>query len=176
MSRIRKKSYLSLLAGVTIACIVLNFNGCKIYSFTGASICPEAKTVSISYFKNNAPLVQPTLSQKLTDELRDKFSSQTNLNLVSYGGDLNFEGKITNYTTTPVAIQGNETAALNRLTITVQVKYTNVCDETKNFDLSFTRYQQYNSSLPLSSVEAGLIEKISKELVEDIFNKAVVNW
>lgn len=171
------KAHFNIFAGIILVLLMaLIIHGCKMYSFTGASICPEAKTFSVAYFKNNAPLVQPILSQKLTDAMLDKFISQTNLNQVSSGGDLNFEGKITNYTTTPIAIQGNETAALNRLTITIQVKYTNICDETKNFDMSFTRYNQYNSSLPLSTVESGLIDIIAKELVEDVFNKAVVNW
>jgi len=146
------------------------------YSFTGASISPNVKTVAIPYFQNNAPLVVPTLSRTLTDALRDYFTSQTNLNEVDRNGDLLVEGNITNYVVQPVAIQGNETAAMNRLTITVSVKFTNKTDEKQNWETSFSRYLDYSSSVSLSSAQDGLIKGISDQLVQDIFNKAVVNW
>lgn len=152
------------------------FNSCGVYSFTGASISPEIQTISIHYFPNNAPLVNSTLSQEFTEALRDKFTSQTSLSLVEKSGDLNLEGEITGYSTKPIAIQGNETAALNRLSVTVRVRFTNNFDESQNFESSFTQYQDYPSSSNLSSVEDGLIVEINKALVEDIFNKAVVNW
>jgi len=156
--------------------LLFAFEGCGVYSFSGGSIDPNIKTISIIYFPNNALNVQPTLSQSLTDALKDKFSSQTKLKLVSKDGDLNIEGAITAYTTTPVAIQGDETAALNRLTITINVKFTNKLDEKMNFEQSFSRYEDYNSSKSLSSVEESLIKDIDDALVDDIFNKAVVNW
>jgi len=159
------------------ALLILLLHGCKIkYSFTGASIAPEVKTVSVQYFPNYAPLVQPTLSQTFTESLKDKFLSETNLVLVEGAGDMNFEGAITGYSISPIAIQGNETAALNRLSITIKVKFTNTKDEKQNFDTAFTRYEDYESSLDLSSVEEGLIKQINDQLVELIFNKAVVNW
>lgn len=151
-------------------------SGCGIYSFTGASIPPEAKTVSIKYFPNNASLVEPTLSQIFTDALKDKFVSQTTLILVQKNGDLRLEGEITGYSTKPIAITGDQTAALNRLTITVKVKYVNTFDETKNFESSFNRYEDYPSSRNLSDVQETLITQINEMLIEDIFNKAVVNW
>ena len=150
--------------------------GCGVYSFTGASISPDVKTVSIQFFKNNATLVQPTLSRILTDALKDKFMSQTSLNLINKGGDLSFEGQITNYATQPVAIQGNETAALNRLTITINVKFTNIRNDKQNFESSFSRFQDYPSSKSLSAVESDLIKEITDVLVDDIFNRSVVNW
>lgn len=153
------------------------FSGCKVnYSFTGASIPPEVKTIDIKYFKNNAPLVEPTLSQTLTDAFRDKFVSETTLNLVNQSGDLILEGVITQYNTRPVAIQGNDQAALNRLTITIDVVYTNTFDEDASFETSFSRYFDYPSSDNLLDVQEELIEEINRMLVEDVFNKAVVNW
>ncbi len=146
------------------------------YSFTGASISPSVKTVSISYIQNNAGLVVPTLSRTFTDALRNYFTSQTNLVLVDRGGDLTLEGAITQYVVIPVAIQGNETAALNRLTIVVSVKFTNKTDAKQDWETTFSRYQDYSSSLNLSAVQDGLIADITGELVQDIFNKAVVNW
>lgn len=150
--------------------------GCSVYSFTGASIPSEAKTISIAYLINNAPLIEPTLSQSLTDALRDRFQSQTNLNLVGEGGDLQLEGVITEYSTRPVAIQGNETAALNRLTVTVKVKFTNTVDPSRDFETNFTRFEDFPSSTDLSAVKDNLISLINEALVDDIFNKSVVNW
>jgi hypothetical protein len=147
------------------------------YSFSGASIPPEAKTVSIIYFVNNASLAPPTLSQTFTEALRDKISTQTRLALVKNGGDLNFEGSITGYATQPIAIQsGIDQAAMNRLTITVNVKYTCSFDEKKNFEQSFSRFADYPSNLSLSSQEDQLISTINTQLVQDIFNKALNNW
>jgi len=160
---------LLLLLGLSIV-------GCGVYSFTGASIPAGAKTITIVYFVNNAQYVEPTLSQSLTDALRDRFLSQTDLDFINEGGDLQLEGSITDYSTRPVAIQGNETAALNRLSITVKVRYTNTLDPTKDFDTPFTRFEDFSSGQDLSVVKDQLISNINEALVEDIFNKAVVNW
>jgi hypothetical protein len=147
------------------------------YSFTGASISPNVKTLTIRYFPNNAATVVPTLSTTFTDALKDYFTSQTNLVLVDHGGDLTVEGAITGYEpASPVAIQGNETAALNRMTITVNVKFTNRTDEKQNFETKFSRYVDYNSSQNLPSIQDALIKQIDDQLVQDIFNKSVVNW
>lgn len=158
------------LAGVLIT------PGCGVYSFTGASIPPGAKTISIDYFPNNALLVQPTLSQRFTDALRDKFTGETSLNLVGQNGDMSIEGEIVGYTANPIAIQGNEQAALNRLTITVNVRFVNHLDEKMNYESSFSRFQDYDSSNSLADVEDDLIDQIGRDLVQDIFDKAVVNW
>lgn len=157
--------------------LMVLFASCRVsYSFTGASISPNVKTVSIAYFPNNAGLVVPTLSRTFTDALRDYFTSQTNLNLVDRNGDLNLEGAITQYAVQPVAIQGNETAALNRLTIVVSVKFTNKTDSKQVWENTFSRYQDYPSTSNLVSVQEKLIGEITDQLVQDIFNKAVVNW
>ncbi|MFH1159353.1 MAG: LptE family protein [bacterium] len=152
-------------------------NSCRVsYSFTGASISPQVKTISIPNFPNNAQPVVATLSRDFTEALQNYFTSQTNLILVDQNGDLNLEGSITGYTVQPVAIQGNETAALNRMTITVKVEFTNKTDEKQNFESSFSRYLDYPSSQNLVSVQDQLIDQINEQLVQDIFNKAVVNW
>ncbi len=117
-----------------------------------------------------------SLSQNFTEKLKDKFISQTSLALADKNGDLTFEGSITNYTIAPIAIQANEVAAQNRLSITVNVKFTNLKDEKQNFETSFTRYVDYDATKNLSSLETGLIEEINTQLVDDIFNKAVINW
>lgn len=153
--------------------------GCGVkmkYSFTGASIPIEAKTISVATFQNRASLVQLGLTQSVTDALIDMCRAQTNLNIVSSGGDLSFEGDITDYKTQPLTVGGDEQAAMNRFSITVRVKYLNIFNEDNSYDQSFTRYQDYSSALDLSDVEASLSEEIVKMLIEDIFNRAFVNW
>jgi len=150
--------------------------GCGVYSFTGASIPPRAETVSVSHFPNDASLVQPMLSQFFTEALQDKFLRQTNLRLVDGTGHLHFEGSITDYRTEPVAITGDDRAARNRLTITVSVSFYNEFDEDSDFSRTFSRYYEYDSNLSLSEVEDEAMEIITEELVEDIFNQAVVDW
>ena len=157
--------------------IILFLGGCGIYSFSGASIPAEAKTIYISYFENKAALIEPTLSQTLTDKLKNRFSSQTPLNITEVGGDLQISGYISEYKTEPQAIQGDQTAALNRLTITIKVNFVNVYDPSKNFEeTTITRYEDYPSSENLVSVQGGLIAVIVEAIVEDIFNATVVNW
>ena len=155
---------------------LLMSEGCGVYSFTGASIPPEAKTVSVAYFQNRAPLVQPLLSPTFTEMLTDRFTREGNLDMVESGGDLALEGEIVDYKTSPVAIQGNQTAALNRLTITVNVRFYNKYEPDKNFEQKFTEYFDYPSTSDLNSIAGELIITISEMLVTDIFNKAVVNW
>lgn len=150
---------------------------CKVtYSLSGASIPADARTVSIPYFPNNATLVSPTLSSTLTDELQTRFMNQTKLQLVPENGDLAFQGEITNYTVMPVAVTSDDMAAMNRLTITVKVKFTNNIDPTFNYDQSFSAFQEYSSSLDLSTAESSLIPELVTQLVDDIFNAAVSNW
>ena len=164
---------------VKIAILVLSLaffgHGCGIYSFSGASIPAEAKTVSVDYFPNHAQLVNPMLSNNLTNALRDAMTNQTTLDMVESGGDLAFEGEITDYRTNPVAITG-QTAAMNRLTITVKVRFSNRIDDSKDFEQSFSRYEDYPSNQDLNSVQESLTATIIDQLVEDIFNKALVNW
>ncbi|MDD3877452.1 MAG: LptE family protein [Bacteroidales bacterium] len=165
-----------ILSIVGLLFFALIYSGCGIYSFTGASIPPEVKTISIGHFENQANQVQPILSQTLTDALKDRFLSQTSLNVVNGAADMSIEGAIVNYITAPVAIQSDDKAALNRLTVGIRVKFINEFDETKNFESTFSRYEDYDSKLSLSTVEDALIKNIVDALVEDIFNKTVVNW
>ncbi len=146
------------------------------YSFTGASISPEVKTVSIEFFPINAALAPPTSGQLFTEALKDVFISQTNLVLVKSDGDLNFEGYISNYTNNPVAIQGNEEAALTRVTMTVNVKFTNTKDEDQSFESSFSRFEDLPATEDLGTREEEVLNTINEQLTQDIFNKAVTNW
>lgn len=154
----------------------LAFTSCGIYSFTGASLDPNIETINIDYFDNKARLVQSDLSQVFSDALKDRFVSQTSLTLTNDFADLYLEGFISDYKIDPQAIQAGETAAMNRLSISVKVKYTNNVNPEQSFDQTFTAYEDFDSGKDLSEVESGLIETITEYLVDDIFNKAVVNW
>jgi hypothetical protein len=172
LKRIKRASAIGLIAAVMVI-----LPSCKIsYSLTGVNLPPEMKTFSVQYFPNRAPVVQATLSQKFTDALKEKIQGQTSLNLVNGSGDVDFSGQIEKYDTRPAAITGDEVAALNRLTITVKVQYTNNINPDESFDSSFSRYEDYSSTQDLSAVADDLIDKIVEQLVEDIFNKAFVNW
>jgi len=158
-------------------CCTLLWQGCTVsYSFSGASIPVEAKTFSVAFFRNNATLVEPTLSQTFTDALKNKMTNQTRLSQVDRNGDLAFEGAITNYVPSqPGAISG-ETAVMNRMTITVSVKFFNTIEPSQNFEKTFTQYTEYDSSVDFMSIQSSSIETVVELLVEDIFNQAVANW
>ncbi len=162
-------AFFSLMVAIVIT-------ACGVYSFTGASIPPQAETISVSYFPNDAPLIQPTLSQVFTEQLQDKFLQQTNLRMVEGVGHLHFEGSITGYRTEPVAITGDDRAAMNRLTVSVRVVFINEFDPESDFERTFSRFYDYDSNLSLAQIENEAIEVITQELAEDIFNQAVVNW
>lgn len=160
-----------------LAIILVSGCGIKIsYRLTGASIPAEARTLSIIPFQNRASQVVPGLTQTITDALIDLCRAQTNLSMTASGGDLTFEGEVTDYKSQPMTVGGDERAAVNRFSITVRVKYENSFDPDLSFDQSFTRYEEYSSALNFNDVQASLSEKIIKTLVEDIFNKAFVNW
>ena len=147
------------------------------YSFTGASIPPGAKTISVATFPNNAATVNPQLSQKLSEELRNMFSSQTSLSVLPSGdGDMEVSGEIVGYDTRASALSSSDEVSMNRLTIIIKVHFVNNIDHDADFDQQFSRYRDYPASQDFSSVESGLVSEIVTELCEDVFNKAVVNW
>ncbi|MDO5760101.1 MAG: LptE family protein [Bacteroidota bacterium] len=146
------------------------------YSFTGASINADTKTFYVETFLNRASIVQPILASELTYAMINKIRSGTSLQEVEGEADVIFKGTITGYVVSPVAISSNDQAAKNRLTISVKVTYRNRQDSKSNFETTFSRYKEYDSSLALSNVEEELIKEINEELVDDIFTKAFVNW
>jgi hypothetical protein len=181
MTSIFKYLYKGPVPGSFIIAVLVFFaltgEGCTItYSMSGASISPDVKTINVDYFDNRASLVQPGLSQYFTNELMDKCRAQTNLNFVNEGGDVSFEGEITDYRNEPLTISGDALAAMNRFTISVSVRFTNIVEPDYSYEQTFTRYEDYDSSRELSQVEQELTEKIVEQIVEDIFNRAFVNW
>ncbi|WP_295936724.1 LptE family protein [uncultured Alistipes sp.] len=162
-----------------LALCAMLFTDCGVsvkYTLSGASIPPDAKTFSVAYFPNNASYVAPILSSTLTDAMVDIFVRRTRLMQVDEGGDFAFEGEIVNYTSTTAAVSGEERATLNRLTITVKVRFTNALDETMSFNKTFTAYEDYDSLKMLTEVESDLIIEIVDKLVTDIFQASASNW
>ncbi|MEL4455948.1 LptE family protein [Lutimonas vermicola] len=160
-----------------LACLILLLPiGCGVYSFTGGST-GDAKTIQIDYFPNTAILVEPTLSQSFTLALQDLFLRQTNLKLTDSGGDLHFEGEITQYRIMPIAATAEQTAAQNRLTIGVRVRFYNRLNEEDDFEQTFSFYSDYDGNLQLTgSVLESAYEEIFERITQDIFNAAVAKW
>ncbi|MCW3076862.1 MAG: hypothetical protein JWO32_1471 [Bacteroidetes bacterium] len=157
--------------------VIFSNSGCKpTVSLSGATIPLEAKTVSVAFFTNNTTLGAPSLSQRFTEKLRDVVSQQTSLALIKQNADLQFEGYIADYNVAPVAVQSTDQASLNRLTISVQVKYINRFDATKNFEQAFTSFSDFKRTENIAAKEPELVTEIYRQLTEDIFNKAFNNW
>ncbi|QVY64963.1 LptE family protein [Polaribacter sp. Q13] len=154
----------------------LFFIACGAYSFTGGST-GDAKTLQIDFFPNQASLVEPTLSQRFTQDMLDLFTRQTNLTTVTSNGDLYFSGEITGYRITPMSATADQTAAQNRLTITVNVRFVNKLVEKDDFEKQFSFYSDYAADAQLTGgvLEAAL-DEIMERLTQDIFNASVAKW
>ncbi len=162
---------LFLLAALTAVAVA-----CGIYSFSGTSIQPDIKTVTINYFEYKALRVNPSLSNDLTEALKDKFRKMTRLEQVEEEGDIEIEGSVTGYDVRATAVTANEVAAQNRLTVSVKITFTNRKYPEDDFEKSFSAFGDYDSTLSLDAVEAQLCEEIVEQLCEDILNATVANW
>lgn len=150
--------------------------GCGIYSFTGADT-GNAETFQVNYFQNTANLIEPGLDRDFTLALQDLIQNQTNLSLVNSNGDLVFEGEITEYRISPTTATANSTAAQNRLTIGVNVRFYNKEDEDKDFEKSFSFFYDYTGSQLLSgTTKETAFQEIFERLTQDIFNASLANW
>lgn len=162
------------LALAVAAFVVLS---CGIYSFTGTSIQPDVKTITINYFEYKALKVNPNLSNSITEALKDKFLKMTKLEQVDMDGDLEIIGEVTGYDVKATAITANEQAAQNRLTVNVKIAFIDRKYPENSFEnKSFSAYADFDAMQQLDAVEATLCEEIVEKLVEDIFNGTVANW
>ena len=155
-------------------------SSCGIYSFTGTSISPDIKTISIQNYNNETGLGPSRLSQNFTEKLKEYFLQNSNLKLVKSDGDIQINGNITAYVLAPVGAQQTtsqfQTGQASRLTITVKTKFSNTVDETQNYDKNFSFYSDFTTGTNLSSVENQKVEEITDQIVLDIFNASVANW
>ena len=156
---------------------VLTLSACGIYSFSGTSIQNDVNTVQIEYFEYKAQKVNPSLSNDLTEALRTRFRRMTRLEQVEQDGDLEIVGEVTGYNVSATAITAGEVAAQNRLTVTVNVSFTNRKYPEDDFEnKSFSAYADYDSTNSLDAVESSLCAEIVDKLIEDIFNATVAQW
>jgi hypothetical protein len=164
-----KKIILSLIMITTLI-------SCGAYSFTGGNT-GAAKTIQIDFFPNQAPLVEPALTQKFTNDFQDLFTRQTNLTLTSSNGDLYFSGEITGFRVTPMSGTSSQTAAQNRLTVTVNVRFVNKLVEKDDFEKTFSFYSDFDANSQLTgSILENALDEIVERITQDIFNASVAKW
>ena len=170
-----KSVLVRLLAAVSL---LLGAWGCSIikYSFSGTSIQPDVKTITINLFEYSAQRVNPSLSNDLTEAIKTQFRKMTSLEQVDLDGDMEISGAITGYDVRASAVTANEVAAQNRLTISIKIEFTNRKYPEDDFEKSFSGYADYDSMQSLDAVESSLCQEIIEKLVDDIFNATVANW
>ena len=165
--------YLIIVFSITISLLV---NSCGVYNFTGAKPV-DAKTFQVNYFQNNAPLVEPGIERTFTIELQEIIQNQTNLNLVSQGGELLYEGEIVDYRITPMTSTADQRAAQNRLTISVNVRFSNRNKEDDNFEKSFSFFYDFDANQQLvGSQLSSALDVIFERITQDIFNESLAKW
>ena len=165
---------------ISLMLLVFTF-GCGIYSFTGASIPAGAKSFQVNYFENQAgsrpgSTVEPGVDRDFTLELQDLILNQTNLNLVSSNGDLVYEGEIVEYSVTPMTSTANLTAAQNRLTVTINLRYTNVNNEEDDFESRFSFFYDFPAEQQLYDIKGAAHDEIFERLTQNIFNATLAKW
>lgn len=166
-----------LFSFIVVASLVGNLvSSCGIYSFSGTSIQPDVKTITIPYVEYTALRVNPSLSNDLTEALKEKYRKLTRLEEVDVDGDLELVCSVTGYDVKATAVTANEMASQNRLTVTVKVEFSNKKYPEDDVSNSFSAYEDFDATMSLDAVEAGLCETIIEKLVEDIFNATVAQW
>lgn len=157
---------------------LLLLSGCTVsYKLNGASIdYALVKTISIQEFPNQCAYVYPPFAQSFTEGLKEKFITQTKLKMRPREGDLQLEGEIVGWELTPMAQQADGYASETKLTITVNVRFTNTTNEKENFEQKFSAFRQFSATSMLEDVQDALLAEITKEISEAIFNKTVANW
>lgn len=166
---------------LSIIILTLTLIGCGAYSFTGISLPPEVNTFQVNYFQNYAgsnpgSTVEPGLERDFKIALEELILNQTSLDLVRSNGDLVFEGEITQFRISPMTSQANNTAAQNRLNMSVMVRYFNKKDEESNFEQTFSFYYDYPASALLAQVKDEALKEIFERITQDIVNKALADW
>jgi len=166
---------------IIVTCLltmVLAMTGCTIsYKLNGASIdYTRVKTIAVTDFTNQATLVYPPLTQELTEGMKDIFAKQTKLKLVRQGGHLNMEGEIVGYELMPMAAKADGYATETKLTLIVNVRFTNTTNPKDDFEERFTAYRNFEATKMLDAVQATLCEEMIKEIADQVFNKAVAKW
>lgn len=168
------KGFTTKICALAILCTTVI--SCGIYSFSGADV-GDAKTFQVDYFQNNAALIEPGIERDFTLKLQDLIQSQTSLGLTNSGGDLMYSGEIVEYYISPITATANSTAAQNRVTIAINVRFFNTLDPEKDFEKRFSFYHDYEgSSLLTGSRLETALEDIFTRISQDIFNESLTDW
>lgn len=161
---------------LSIFILAISVNSCSVYNFTGAKPI-DAKTYQVNYFQNNADIIEPGIERTFTLKLQELIQNQTNLNLTNTNGDLVYEGEIVEYRITPMQATAAQTAAQNRLTVGVMVRFSNKNKETDNFEKRFSFYFDYDGSTQLvGSALTSALDEIFERITQDIFNESLAKW
>ena len=161
---------------IFILVICLSYFGCKVnYSFTGITETPES--FQVNFFQNNADLIEPGLDRLFTNTLQDLIVNQTSAQLVTSGGEVIYEGEIVEYRIAPMTATAQNTAAQNRLTIRINVRYFNTKDEEKDFEKGFSFFFDYGANDQLiGSIKDTAHEEIFDRITQDILNASLADW
>lgn len=166
--RIAVKRYVTL-------CVATLLTSCGIYNFTGGNT-GEAKTFQVEFFQNKAPIVEPGMDRDFTNFLADQINNQTNLSLTNKNADLVYEGEIVDYNISPMSATSDQKAAQNRLTVKINVRFSNAKDENKDFERTFTHYYDFPANTQVSAIKNTALEEIFERIAQDIFNASLANW
>ncbi|TPE45789.1 LptE family protein [Pontibacter mangrovi] len=167
------------LVTAALLLLLVMSSGCGIYSFTGTTLSPDIKSISIQNIENSTGEGPSNLTQVVTNSLKDYYRRNTNLVIVQGEGDLQLEGQIVSFTYSPAAIQREgqqDIASLNRLTLGVQIRFANVKQPEKDFERTFTISQDFPQNVDVTQLSTAQIEQLSEQLVVDVFNKTVADW
>jgi hypothetical protein len=161
--------------------MLLLCTSCKYYSFTGASIPEGAETVQVNFFVNDAAneigsVFEPGLDRDFTNAIQEMLLNQTNLQLTSVNGHLIYEGEIVEYRINPMTATANETAAQNRLSMAVNVRYFNTLNADDDFEKRFSFFYDYEALLQIQAVQADAHEVLFERITQDIFNESLAKW
>jgi hypothetical protein len=156
--------------------LLFTFSSCSVYNFTGTGKI-DAKSFQVNYFQNNAPLIEPGIERIFTQRLQNLIQNQTNLNLTNSNGDLVYEGEIVEYRISPMTATADQRAAQNRLSITINVRFTNKNKESDNFEKRFSFYNDYDGANQLVGAKLNAnLDIIFERITQDIFNESLAKW
>ncbi len=160
-----------------LAATLLLMGACSAtFNFTGGNVDPRLQTLAVDQFINEAPIIVPSLAQDFTEALQDRFLSQSRLSLTTESADIFISGVVTGYQVDYVAIQGDDRAAQNRLSVSVRVKFENNVDINENWEQTFSSFVDFNADDDFTSIEQTLVTEIIEQLTQDIFNKSIGKW
>lgn len=161
---------------IFVCLVAISFNSCSVYNFTGSGKI-DAKTFQVNFFQNYAPLIEPGIERTFTQKLQNLIQNQTNLNLVSSGGDILYEGEIVDYNISPTTATADQRAAESRLSITVNVRFSNKNKESDSFERKFSFFYNFpGSEQPVGSRLTAGLDEIFERITQDIFNESLAKW